>query len=168
MNPSLSITWQLYNHTGLSAELFGDEVNLRGHLRLELRGPDGQLKASADADNLIVNNGFDFICDAIANSGRGAVMGYIAVGTDTTAASAAQTALIAETARVATSYAHTTGTKIFSVAATFGAGTGTGALTEAGVLNAASSGTLLDRVTFSAINKGAGDSLTATFTFTLS
>lgn len=167
MKKIVSLLWQLGEVIG-SLNPFADDMQIHGHLTLELVGPDGVVKERIEKDNLIVNGGFDFICDAIGNASRGAVMGYIALGTDATAASASQTALLAEAARVATSYAHTGGTKIFSLAATFSAGTGTGALTEAGVLNAASSGTLLDRVTFSTINKGSSDSLTATFTFTLS
>ena len=52
--------------------------------------------------------------------------------------------------------------------ASFGAGTGTGAITEAGLLNASSSGTLLCRTVFSVINKGANDTLGITWTVTIS
>ena len=52
--------------------------------------------------------------------------------------------------------------------ATFGAGTGTGAVTEAGILNASSSGTLLCRTEFSVVNKGSSDSMTVTWTVTVS
>ena len=51
--------------------------------------------------------------------------------------------------------------------ATFPAGTGTGAITEAGILNASSSGTLLCRTVFSVINKGAADTLGITWTVTV-
>jgi hypothetical protein len=145
-----------------------DGLKIHGHLRLDLFGPDGKLKQSVEKDNIIVNNGFDFICDAIGNSSRGAVMGYISIGTSATAPGATQTALLAEAARVAASYSHTSATKVLTLVSSFAAGTGTGALTEAGVLNASSAGTLLNRVTFSTINKAAGDSLTATYTLTLS
>ncbi len=42
------------------------------------------------------------------------------------------------------------------------------AITEAGVFNAASAGSMFDRVVFPVVNKGADDSLTAVFTFTMS
>ena len=144
-----------------------ENFHLKGSLTLELHKADGTIETRRK-DNLIVNGGFDFICDAIGSSGRGTIMSYIAVGTGTTAASATQTALITESARGAASYAHTAGTKVFTLTATFAAGTATAALTEAGVFNASSSGTMLDRVVFSVINKGADDTLTATFQFTLS
>jgi hypothetical protein len=95
-------------------------------------------------------------------------MGYIAVGTGSTAPVATQTALITEQARGAATYAHTAGTKVMTFSTTFAAGAATGAITEAGVFNSVSGGTMLDRVTFSVINKGADDTLTAQFQFTLS
>ena len=47
-------------------------------------------------------------------------------------------------------------------------GEGTGAITEAGIFNATSAGPLLCRTTFAVKNKGAGDSLTLTWTITIS
>jgi hypothetical protein len=41
------------------------------------------------------------------------------------------------------------------------------AITEAGVFNAASAGTMYSRATFTAINKGAADTLQITWTYTL-
>lgn len=144
-----------------------DEFHLKGSLTMTLVKENGDVEVT-HKDNIIVNGGFDFICDALGLAGRGAVMGYIGVGTSSTAAAAAQTALIAELIRQTTTYAHTAGTKVFTLSTTFAAGAATGAITEAGVLNAAVAGTLLDRVVFAVINKGAADVLTSTFTFTLS
>lgn len=144
-----------------------EDLYMKGSLTLQLVKSNGDVETRRK-DNIIVNGGFDFICDAIANASRGAVMGYIEVGTGTTAPAATQTALVTALNRQAATYAHTAGTKVFTLSATYAAGVATGAITEAGVFNAASSGTMLDRVTFSVINKGADDTLTATFQFTLS
>lgn len=145
-----------------------DKFQMKGSMEAVLIKEDGTVEVTRK-DNLIVDVGFDFIADAIGNSAsRPAVMSYIAIGTGTTAADTANTALETEAARGAAVYAHTVGTKVFTFEEEFAAGTGTGAITEAGVLNAASAGILLDRVVFSAINKAAGDSLTVTFTFTMS
>ena len=57
---------------------------------------------------------------------------------------------------------------VVTYVATFGAGTGTGAVTEAGILNASSSGTLLCRTEFNVVNKGSSDSMTVTWTVTVS
>ena len=46
--------------------------------------------------------------------------------------------------------------------------TGTGAITEAGILNAGSGGTLLCRTVFSVVNKASSDSMTITWTVTIS
>lgn len=118
--------------------------------------------------NLIVAGGFDFICDAMGASTRPDNMAYIAVGKGTDAVDAEQTSLGSEITRQKASYEHTEGTKIFTLRAKFAEGVGTGALTEAGVFNAASGGTMLDRVTFAVVNKGADDTFEATFQFTLS
>lgn len=143
-------------------------VKVKGSLTMTLRKADGSVEVSRK-DNIIVAGGFDFICGQVAGVVAG-VMNAIAVGTGTTTPVSSQSALVAEIARVATTYAHTAGTQVFTLSATFAAGVGTGAITEAGVFNstAASSGTMLDRVVFSVINKGANDTLTATFQFTLS
>lgn len=146
-----------------------DTLKLKGSMTAVLFKEDGATETYL-RDNIIVNVGFDFIADAIGKSAsRPGVMNAIAVGTGLTAAAATQTALVAELARGAATYAHTAGTKVFTFVTTFAAGTGTGAITEAGVFNSttASSGIMLDRVVFDVINKGAADTLQVTFTFTM-
>jgi len=147
--------------------MFDDKFHLKGSMEAVLVKEDGSVEVTRK-DNIIVNGGFDFICAAIGNADRPAAMGYIAVGTGATAPAATQAALVTQSARIAATYAHTAGTKTFTVSATFAAGTATAALTEAGVFNDPAAGTMLDRVTFAVINKGASDTLTVTFTFTLS
>ena len=94
-------------------------------------------------------------------------MSHMAVGTSSTAAGAGDTALLAESARVALTSTTVTTNQVAYVA-TFGAGVGTAALTEAGILNNSTGGTLLCRTVFSVVNKGANDSLTITWTVTVS
>lgn len=144
------------------------DVKVKGNLTLTLRKEDGTVEVSRK-DNIIVSGGFDFICAQVAGTVVG-IMNAIAVGTGTTTPVQSQAALNTEIARIATVYAHSIGTQVFTLTGTFAAGVATGAITEAGVFNStsASSGTMLDRVVFSVINKGANDTLTATFQFTLS
>lgn len=147
-----------------------DTLKLKGSMTAVLFKEDGTTETYL-RDNIIVNVGFDFIADAIGKAAsRPGVMNAIAVGTGLTAAAATQTALVAELARGAATYAHTAGTKVFTFVTTFAAGTGTGAITEAGVFNSttASSGIMLDRVVFDVINKGDADTLQVTFAFTMS
>lgn len=148
--------------------MIDETMQLQGAMTLIVRRASGDIE-TVHKDNIIVNVGFDFIADAIGKSAsRPSVMGFIALGTGTTAAAASQSALVSELDRNAATYAHTTGTKAFSFTADFPAGDGTGAITEAGVFNAASGGIMLDRVVFPVVNKGVDDSLTAVFTFTMS
>ena len=95
------------------------------------------------------------------------VMSHMAIGTGNTAAASGDSSLGTEAARQGLT-STTVNNNAVSYVASFAAGTGTGAITEAGVLNAASSGTLLCRTVFSVVNKGASDSMTITWTITIS
>ena len=57
---------------------------------------------------------------------------------------------------------------VLTYVCTFEAGDATGAVTEAGIFNAASGGDMLCRTVFSAVNKAASDSLAITWVVTLS
>lgn len=145
-----------------------DTMKMKGSLELLVKRANGDVEMLRK-DNIIVDVGFDFIADAIGKSAsRPGVMNHIAVGTGTTAAAAGQTTLVGELARKSATYSHTAGTKSFQFQTTFNPGEATGAITEAGVLNAASGGIMLDRVVFPVVNKGVDDTVTATFTFSMS
>jgi len=83
------------------------------------------------------------------------------------AAAAANTTLGSEADRNALTSTTVTDNAVAYVAS-FAAGEGTGAITEAGIFNASSGGTLLCRTVFSVVNKGASDSMTITWTVTIS
>jgi hypothetical protein len=91
----------------------------------------------------------------------------MAIGTGSTAAAASNTALGSQAARTTLTSTTVSGADVTYVD-TFAAGTGTGAITEAGLFNASSSGTMLCRTVFSVVNKGASDSMTITWTVTVS
>jgi hypothetical protein len=93
-------------------------------------------------------------------------MSHMAIGTGTSAAAAGDTTLGTEAGRVTLTSTTVTANAVAYVA-TFGAGTGTGAITEAGLFNASSSGDMLCRTVFSVINKGAADTLGITWTVTV-
>jgi len=94
-------------------------------------------------------------------------MSHMAIGTGSTAAAAGNTALGSEADRNTLTSTTVSGATITYVA-TFGAGEGTGAITEAALLNASSSGTMLCRTVFAVVNKGSQDSMTITWTVTVS
>lgn len=145
---------------------FKDQPKATGRLLIEVFGEDGSLKEAVEIKNLVVDTGKDYIASRMKDA-TATVMSHMAVGTDNTPAAAGQTALIAEVARVALT-STTVASNVVTYIATFAAGTGTGALTEAGIFNASSAGTMLCRTVFSVINKGALDSMTITWTVTLS
>ena len=143
-------------------------VKMHGTFTLTLVKANGEVEVT-HKDNLIVNAGFDLIADAIFNSTRPNPAKYISVGVDLTPVAATQTALVSQLgAREIATYTHTAGTKTVELTYTFTAGQCTGAIKEAGIFNALTAGTMLDRVVFPVVNKGANDTLTVTFTLTMS
>lgn len=143
-----------------------DSSKVTGSVNVVVRGDDGAIKQEFTVPNLVVDAGLDYIASRMEGTSD-TVMSHMAVGTGTTAADAADTALETEAARVALTSTTVTDNAVAYVA-TFAAGTGTGALTEAAILNASSGGTMLCRTVFSVINKGASDSMTVTWTVTIS
>ena len=143
-----------------------DNFKVHGAVTLVLQKADGGAIASRH-NNMVLNGGIDFLCDAFGASSRPDIMSHIAVGTGTTEVKATDTALVTELARKQCTYAHTKGSTKLTVQTTFNAGEATGAITEAGIANASSAGTFFDRVVFPVINKGASDVLTVTFEITL-
>ena len=94
-------------------------------------------------------------------------MSHMAIGSNSTAAASGDSALGTELGRVALT-STTVSTNSVTYVGDFPAGTGTGAVVEAGILNASSSGTLLCRTVFSVVNKAAADTLKITWTLTVS
>jgi hypothetical protein len=145
--------------------MINDLIKVKGELKLTLTNPQGNVTHETIVPNLVVTTGKNFIADRLKNNTT--VMSHMAIGTGSTAAAAGNTALGSEAGRVALTSSTVTDNAVAYVAS-FGAGTGTGAITEAGLLNASSSGTLLCRTVFSVINKGANDTLGITWTVTIS
>ena len=143
-----------------------DETRALGKLTIEVKDKDGKLKQREEVKNLVVDTGLAYIASRMKEASATA-MSHMARGTGSSAAAAGNTALGTEAARVALTSTTVTSNAVAYVAS-FAAGTGTGAITEAGILNAASSGTLLCRTVFSVVNKGASDSMTITWTVTIS
>jgi hypothetical protein len=145
--------------------MINDLIEVKGELKLTLTSPQGNVKHEVIVPNLVVTAGKNFIADRLKNNTT--VMSHMAIGTGSTAAAAGNTALGSEAGRVALTSSTVTDNAVAYVGS-FGAGTGTGAITEAGLLNASSNGTLLCRTVFSVINKGANDTLGITWTVTIS
>ena len=137
-----------------------------GKLDIILKDSDGNIKQELHVPNLVVTVGKNFIASRMVGTSS-PVMNHMAIGTNATAPVSANTTLGTEVARVALSSATATANTV-SYSATFPPGTGTGAITEAGIFNAASSGTLLCRTTFAVVSKSDSDSLTIKWNVTIS
>lgn len=169
MRRLIRILWFIFSDWSVLAGVIRHGVKCIGQVEIEIIKPDGRRIAWV-ISNLVVNVGLYHIADQISDQGNGA-MSHMAVGTGTTAAAAADTTLETELDRNAldstTQGAGASANQVTYVA-TWAAGDGTGALTEAGIFNQASGGTLLAHTVFSVKNKGAGDAMTLTWTITIS
>ena len=146
--------------------MINDDLKLRGDVAIVLKDKDGNVKDSREIQNLVVSSGLTFICSRMAGTSAG-VMSHMALGSGTTAASASQTDLVSILGSREALDSTTVSTNTVTYVSSFEAGEGTGAVTEAGIFNAASSGDMLCRTVFSVVNKGASDSMTITWTITL-
>jgi hypothetical protein len=150
---------------------YKNKIGATGKVNVVVTDKNGFVKEDFTVNNLVVGDGLDFIT-ARMNSTADAAMSHMAIGQGDGNNGAStpvdgDSTLQSELARVALSSDTVTDNAIEFVA-TFGAGTGTGAVTEAGVLNAGTGGTMLCRTTFNVVNKGADDTMTVTWTVTIS
>ena len=137
-----------------------------GQVSIEVFNPAGALKEKAHIPNLVVQVGRDFIASRMKDATSN-VMSHMAVGEDSTTPVNGNTTLGTEIGRVALD-STTVSNNVITYVATFPAGTGTGGLEEAGILNASSAGTMLCRTTFAIVNKAAADSMVITWAITIS
>lgn len=147
-----------------------ETIKLNGSFEIIHRGADGRIKDIRHVKNLVVSAGKAGVASRINGAGSEAVFDYIAIGTGTSSAAAGNTTLETEITTNGGQRAQGTASRITTsvtndtaqVQKTF-TFTGSFAVTEAGLLNAASSGVLLARQVFSAVNVVSGDSLQITW-----
>lgn len=150
--------------------MINDNLKLSGALSIVLTDKDGNVKDSREVKNLVVNAGLAFIISRMVGTSK-AVMSHMALGAGTSAAAAGQTDLVSMLgSREPLDSTTITGTNNEKVQyiATFEPGDATGAVTEAGLFNAASAGDMLCRTVFPVVNKAADDQMAITWTITLS
>ncbi len=155
---------------GIKNLQFNESKGLKGFISIEVRGKDGKIKDQREVQNLIVSAGKAGAASRINGAGSEAAFTYLAVGTGATAAAAGDTALQTEITDSGLARASATCTRVTTsvtndtaqLAYTWSV-SGTKAVTECGILNAASTGTLLGRQVFTAVNVQSGDSLAVTY-----
>lgn len=156
-----------------------ESLHMKGRVDMMLYDESGAIKDERHFDNLIVNAGVQGVASRIAphdgTINPATPYNYIALGTSNTAADPAQTALVSELpfgpgyARVQdgiAQYSTASGNKLI-LSVTFPPGQATGTLRESGIFDASTGGDMLARQTFADISKAAGDTLTVTWTITL-
>ena len=145
--------------------MFTESVSLKGNLEVILLDQNGNQKDYRKIENVVVAVGKQIIAARLVGNTI-AIPSHMAVGTDATAAATGQTALGGELGRVVLDSTVRV-SNVLTYVATFPAGTGTGALTEAAILNAATTGNMLCRTTVSTVNKAVGDSIVITWNVTV-
>ena len=150
--------------------MLDDSLKTKGLVQVQLLDAAGNVKETREFPNLVVNTGLAYIASRMRDA-TATAMSHMAVGSGNVAAAAADTGLGTQLGRVAldsTTLVTTTATNdAVQYVATFAAGTGTGAITEAGIFNASTAGTMLCRTVFAVINKGALDTLVITWKVTV-
>lgn len=142
--------------------MFNDRVKLKGHLDIVLTNSQGEVKDHLSVPNLVVTTGRNYIASRMA-SNASPLMSHMAIGSGTTTPVIADTTLESQLARV-TLTSTLASANVVTYQANFPAGTGTGAITEAGIFNDATTGDMLCRTTFAVVNKASDDSLSITWT----
>jgi hypothetical protein len=145
--------------------MINSHVKAKGDVHIELVDEHGNVR-EYDFKNLVVALGLAYIASRIVGATAN-VMSHMALGSGAAAPNSADTALGTELGRAALGSGTSAGA-VVTYTATFNPGVATGAITEAAVLNASTGGTMLNRSTFPVVNKAAGDTMTITWTVTLS
>jgi len=171
-----------------------ETFKLRGSVDIKVIGADGEVKDNRFIPNLVVQTGKNYIATrmigtatsvtAVSTTASGtSCMTHMGIGTSSTTAANADTSLGTEVtvagdiaAYTRASIATTTQTTgVVTYVAVFGVNnpqrtitSNTTAITEAGIFNGSTVGTMLCRTTFNAVNKGNDDTLQITWTITVS
>lgn len=143
-----------------------DKLTLNGKkqrwtMRLVLRDAKGRIKARRVVHNTVTTAGKNGAADQVLASPSLGKPTHMAIGTG----SPSGTALGTELDRNALT-SKTRSNAVVTMVGDWAAGDGTGALTEAGVFDASSTGNMWMSTSFSVVNKAAADTLSITWTFT--
>jgi hypothetical protein len=147
--------------------MINENLKLSGQLNIVVKGKDGKVKEERTEENLVVSAGLTYIASRMKNTAADA-MTHMALGSGTTNAAAGQTDLVTLLGSREALDSTTASSNTIVYVAAFEAGDATGAVTEAGIFNAASGGTMLCRTKFNVVNKAADDTMSVTWTITLS
>jgi hypothetical protein len=144
-------------------------VSPKGWVTVTKTNELGQITEQFEVPNLVVTTGKIYIAGKMiaTDSNVPVAMSHMAIGTGTASPIAEDTTLGTQTGRVLLS-GNLQENNAITYTATFPAGTGTGAITEAGIFNASTGGSMLCRTVFPVVTKQAGDTIAITWKVTVS
>jgi hypothetical protein len=144
-----------------------DSIKLKGRVGIVVKGKDGNVKETRNVNNLVVDAGLDYIASRMKDA-TATAMTHMGLGTGTTAAAAGDTDLgsLAGSREALDSTTVTDNTVKY--VCNFEANDVTGAITEAGIFNASTGGTMLCRVKFDPVNLTSTDTISVDWTITIS
>lgn len=146
-----------------------DVIKLRGCLEIAMYGPNRELVHYEKKNNVVVTTGRAWVLARINSQQADTnTIGWVAVGTSTTAPATGDTALVSEAQRISISTFITAGETAnppsWQAQATFATNQANTTLGEAGLFNSSANGTMLSHVTFATINKTTSNTLAVSYT----
>ena len=142
-----------------------DKVKVVGSVDFKLLDRHGNIVGRVQKDNLVVTTGLALLLSRLGGSGN--ALTHLGIGSGTNAAALGDTDLQTSIIRRVfdTPGGTLAGTSI-TFYCLFPAGVGTGTVSEAGLFNALSGGTMFSRIVFTPMTKSASMSLAASWTIT--
>ena len=149
-----------------------EKTLMKGHIKIELFDNEGNLIQIVEKENTFMATGDAHVADQLDATPSEVAMGWMSVGTGSSAFTTASTTLNSELDRNALAAGYpeqgiAAADNDVVYKATWIAGDATGAIVEAGIFNSSGAGSMLAASTFAVINKGELDTLTITWTVTV-
>lgn len=143
--------------------IVANSMDLEYTLHAVLKDASGNVKQERQIHNTVTAAGKNAIADQLLAAPTLGKPTHMSIGTGTPGSNA----LGSQLDRNALTSKTRTGA-VVTMVGFWAAGDGTGAITEAGVFDAATAGNMLLSTSFAAVNKAAGDTLEITWTLTIS
>jgi hypothetical protein len=143
---------------------FHSLVKITGELTVQKFNSNKEIVEEIHIPNLVVNVGKEHIAARMIDDSI-TKMSHMAIGSGLTTPAASNTTLVNQLARVTVSSLRSSANITYT--ATFGAGVGTGSVTEAAIFNAETGGDMLCRTIFPVITKSASETISISWTITV-
>jgi hypothetical protein len=142
-----------------------ESITIKGSLNIVVFDQNNNVKDTRDIKNLVVASGKNYIANRMTSNAN-VIMSHMAIGSGNASPTTSDTTLGSEDTRIPLDSTTLTGNTITYVT-TYGAGVGTGPITEAGIFNDPTAGTMLCRTRFDVVNKANTDVVVITWNVTV-